>query len=169
MCCALVAAALAAAPACGSNESPTAPTTASPAAATPTPSPTSTAHGSASFKVDGAPITATSVTATFTAGILAIGAGSPAQNNTILSFALTPTGPGVYALGPLSSANALLLVGNPAAGWNAAVGIGSGSITLTSLSATGAAGTFSFTLNAATSSITPGTRTITDGIFNVTF
>ncbi|HWF87093.1 MAG TPA: hypothetical protein VG222_19685 [Vicinamibacterales bacterium] len=82
---------------------------------------------------------------------------------------MTPTGPGVYALGPLSTANAFLLVGNPAAGWNAAVGIGSGSVTVGALTATGASGTFTFTMNAVPNSTATGTKAITEGVFNVTF
>ena len=125
---------------------------------------------SMSFRVDGTLITATSVTAGLSSGILSIGGGDTSRNTT-LSFALTPTatGTGTYTLGPLSAANAMILIGNPAAGWQAAVGIGSGTITINSLTSTTASGTFSFVLAAVGGSGATGTRTITDGVFNVTF
>jgi hypothetical protein len=120
--------------------------------------------------VDGASATATSITAGYANGILSIG-GTDSARNTTLSFALTPTasGAGTYTLGPLSAANAQILIGNPAAGWQAAVGIGSGTITINSLTSTTASGTFSFSLVAVPGSGATGTKTITEGAFNVTF
>ena len=156
---------------CGSSGTSTAPSavTVAPAPApAPAPTPTPTSHGSISFKIDGAPVAATGVTATFANGILTVGGGDSSRN-AVLGFAVTPTGPGVYALGPLSAANALLTMGNPAAGWNAAVGIGSGSITLTTLTSAGASGTFTFNLVAVPNTGATGTKAITEGVFNVTF
>jgi hypothetical protein len=123
-----------------------------------------------SFKVDGDTVTATSITATFANGILAVGGGNSSRNTT-LGFAVTPTaaGTGTYSLGPLSSANAQLLIGNPAAGWQGAVGIGSGTVTLNTLTSTAASGTFAFNLVAVAGSGAAGTRTITEGVFSVTF
>lgn len=120
---------------------------------------------SLSYLLDGTQVTATSVTAQLTNGILSI--GSNAAGSTILGFAFTPTGggTGTYTLGFLSSANAQLQVGNPAQGWQAAVGLGSGSITLTSLTSTSVSGTFQFTMVPSTGA---GTRNITQGQFNVT-
>jgi hypothetical protein len=112
---------------------------------------------------------ATSITAGFANGVLSIG-GTDSSRATTLSFALTPTaaGTGTYALGPLSAANAQVLIGNPAAGWQAAVGIGSGTITINSLTSTAASGTFSFSLLAVAGSGATGTKSITEGAFNVT-
>jgi hypothetical protein len=154
---------------CGSSSTSTAPSavTLAPAPA-PAPTPTPTSHGSIGFKIDGAPVAPTGVTATFANGILAVGGGDSSRN-TVLGFAFAPTGPGVYALGPLSAANALLTMGNPAAGWNAAVGIGGGSITLTTLTSAGASGTFTFNLVAVPNTGATGTKAITEGVFNVTF
>lgn len=123
-----------------------------------------------SFKVDGVTTTATSVTATFANGIMTVGATNATQNTT-LGFALSPnvSGPGTYPFGPLSSANALIFIGNPAAGWQAGVGIGSGTIIITTISATAATGTFSFSLVAVPGTGATGTKAITDGTFNVTF
>jgi hypothetical protein len=113
---------------------------------------------------------ATSITASFANGILSIG-GTDSSRATTLSFALTPTaaGTGTYSLGPLSTANALVLIGNPAAGWQAAAGIGNGTITINSLTSTTASGTFSFSLVAVAGSGASGTKSITEGAFNVTF
>jgi hypothetical protein len=149
---------------CGGNSgTPTSPTTPN------TPSTPSTG-GSLTFKADGASVVATSITAGYANGILSIG-GTDSARSTTLSFALTPTaaGTGVYTLGPISAANAQILIGNPAAGWQAAVGIGSGTITISSLTSTGASGTFSFSLVAVPGSGATGTKTITEGAFNVTF
>jgi hypothetical protein len=60
-------------------------------------------------------------------------------------------------------------MGNPAAGWTAAVGTGSGSITLTTLTSAGASGTFTFNLVAVPNTGATGTKAITEGVFNVTF
>ena len=158
---------------CGSTSTspsgtPTAGTTTPAPSPTPTPSPTS--GSSLSFKIDGSLLTATSVTATFTNGVLAVGGGD-ASKATILGFALATSsvGAGTYTLGPLSSANAFLQLGNPALGWNAAVGIGSGSIVLTTLTTTSASGTFSFNLVALPNTAATGTKAITEGAFNVKF
>src|SRR5262249_12912228 len=109
-------------------------------------------------------------TAGFANGILSIG-GTDSSRNTTIGFALTPTsaGVGTYTLGPTSAANAQILIGNPAAGWQAAVGIGSGTITVNSVSSTAACGTFSCALVAVAGSGATGTKSITDGVFNVTF
>jgi len=157
--------------ACGGDSS-TSPTATPPAvtpAPTPTPTPTPGASaGSFSFRLDGTLVPGTNVTATLAAGILSIGGGNTSTNTT-LGFAFQPTaaGVGTYTLGPLSSANAFLLVGNPAQGWNAAVGIGSGSITLNTFTATTASGTFQFVLNPQPGA--SGIRNVTEGAFTVTF
>jgi hypothetical protein len=127
----------------------------------------SSANGTLTFRVDGTAHTASSITAGMANGILSI-AGTDSSKNTTLSFAITPTsaGVGTYTLGPLNAANALIMVGNPAAGWQAGVGIGSGTVTVTSLSSTNAVGTFSFNLTAVTGTAT-GTKSVTEGVFNV--
>jgi len=149
----------------GGGTSPAAPTGGST-----TTNPPPTASAALTFKIDGSSVTATSVTATNTNGILTIG-GTDSSRATTLSFALTPTaaGVGTYTLGPLSAANAQVLIGSPAAGWQAAVGTGSGTITVNSLTSTSASGTFSFSLVAVAGSGATGTKSITEGAFNVTF
>lgn len=147
----------------GSSPSPTAPTT-------PSGPQSPAANGSMTFKVDGAGRSATSIVASFANGIMSV-AGTDTSNATTLSFAIAPTaaGTGTYTLGPASAANAQILIGNPAASWQAAVGIGSGTITINSFTSTGASGTFSFSLAAVAGSGASGTKSITEGTFNVTF
>jgi hypothetical protein len=169
---------LLAAAACGGGKSsPTSPTTTATTTAanpsptpTPTPTPSPAPSGSMTFKVDGGAVTATSTTATFANGILSVSGGTTASS-TILAFSLTPSaaGTGTYPLGLLSPSNALIQIGNPAAGWQAGVGIGSGTISLTALTSTGATGTFSFTLAAVPGTGATGTKTVTEGAFTVTF
>ncbi len=144
--------------ACGNGStSPTAPTQVS----------NSSGLGTLTFKVDGgSTVTSTAPTATLAGGILSIGGG---VTGTVLGFALTPTagGTGTYTLGALSPANASLLIGNPAAGWQAGVGIGSGTITISSLTSTTVSGTFSFSVAPVQGTGASGTKSVTDGAFNL--
>jgi hypothetical protein len=127
---------------------------------------TSTANGSVAFKVDGVQNAASLVTATYTAGILAIGA-TDTSHQTTLGLALSGSTTGTYTLGQTSATNALLHVGNPAQGWQAGVGFGSGSVTVTTFTATSAVGTFSFTMVPTTGTGATGNKAVTEGTFNV--
>jgi len=121
------------------------------------------------FRVDGTATAVGSANASLANGILSVG-GTDTSRTTTIGFAFSPTaaGVGTYTFGPLSGANAQLLVGNPAAGWQAGVGIGSGTITVTSLTSTSASGTFTFSMVAVAGTGATGTKSITDGVFNVT-
>jgi hypothetical protein len=154
---------------CGGGSSPNAPGGGGSTTTTTTTVP-SAASSVVSYRLDGASVTANLVTANFANGIMSVGATNPSQNIT-LGFALTPnaSAPGTYSFGVLSGANAQIYVGNPAAGWQAGVGIGSGTITINTFSSTGAMGTFSFTMAAVPGTGATGTKSITDGTFNVTF
>jgi hypothetical protein len=86
----------------------------------------------------------------------------------LLTIAM-PRAVGTYSLGAGSVANASLGSSNcSTAGWSTIFG-GSGSITLTTLTSNGAAGTFSANLVPTSGSTATGTRAITEGVFNVTF
>lgn len=107
-------------------------------------------------------------TISFTAGydqvILAF-AGSDASQET-LGIGLIPTnGPGVYPVGPNEPTNANYTEGGGTS-WNADSFTGSGTVTLTSLTETGASGTFSFTLGSDSGA---PDLVVTDGKFDVTF
>ena len=139
--------------------------------------PPPTGRGSMSAKIDGVPWTAIpQAIQVVRVALPGLPSGLLAVNGTdrfscpilLLTFAI-PRVVGTYALGPgaTSGANASLGTSNCAAGqWSDGFG-GSGSITLTTLTSTGAAGTFSFNLTPSPG--TTGTRVVTDGVFNVTF
>jgi hypothetical protein len=115
--------------------------------------------------IDGTPWTATiGFTAANNAGILAFAGSDPSQRT--LGVGLTPVdGTGTYAVGINQPTNANYSEGG-GTNWNAITSTGSGSVTLTELSDTGASGTFSFTLKSDSGG---PDRVVTDGKFSVTF
>lgn len=138
--------------------------------------------GSMTAVIDGKAWTATQgvATASYSGGIFAIGGSDP---NYILSFAVTANGGGTFAIPgadrttgqpPEQAGNNALLIpvvnGVAQPGWAADFTKGSGTIVLTSISATGAAGTFSFALAPSTAAFgTAGSRIISSGTFSVKF
>ena len=131
---------------------------------------------SLSATIAGAQWTANSgIAATYTNNILSIG-GSNSGSQTTLGFAvgrgdggaLTTT---TYTLAPLEGHNATLYVvtGGTSQGWFAGPAFGSGTITITALSATGASGTFTFNLVPVAGTGASGNKSITQGVFNVRF
>lgn len=103
-------------------------------------------------------------TASYDQGILAF-AGSDASQRTLGIGLIPGDGPGVYPVGPNQPTNANYSEGG-ATSWNADPFAGSGSVTLTSLTETGATGTFSFVLE---SDAGGPDLVVTDGKFDVTF
>jgi hypothetical protein len=77
----------------------------------------------------------------------------------------TGNGVGVHTVGASSAVTGTLSVGG--VGYTASGTAGSGSVTLTTLTATRAVGTFSFTV--VNASATPASRQITNGSFDVAF
>ncbi len=125
------------------------------------------AHGSISAKIDGATWCANlGLNASYHGNILAIGATDNTGQTLGIGVAVL-NGPGTYAIGPLSATNATLY-STGGGGWSATLAQGSGSVTINSISSSGASGTFTFTLTPGNGS-TVGNRTITNGVFNVTF
>ena len=122
-----------------------------------------------SARIDGA--SWTSVTgalgASFTAGnpglLVVIGADAA---GTTLGFTALVTGPGVYPINAASGSLASLVIGAQA--WQANILGGSGSIAVTTLTATGVSGTFTFTMVPVAGSGATGNKSITDGVFNMT-
>ncbi len=116
-------------------------------------------NGSMSAKIDGVQWTANAtVRASSQNGIIGV-AGTDASFQT-LTFALAASGPGTYNIGVVNAANAEFV--SAANAWSAAGNIGGGTITITSLTATAVAGTFTFTL------MKGGTaKSVTDGKFNI--
>jgi hypothetical protein len=124
-------------------------------------------NGSMTARVDGAAFTAFSVAATFSNGILAVSGVqlSPSQG---LTFGVATTGPGTFNVGTTSAVNGIYVSGSNAS-WLASGNVGSGSVTITTLNSTRAVGTFNFVLQAQQGTAATGTRTITQGAFDVRF
>jgi len=124
--------------------------------------------------VDGSAFLAvpSSITASSTAGILRV-AGSEAASGSsarALELVVLASGPGLYPIGPPQGAlgtSASLTFGS--ARWAADATMGSGSITLNTLTSSRASGTFFFNAAPAPGSEAAGTRIVTEGVFTVTF
>jgi Family of unknown function (DUF6252) len=143
--------------ACSSKSNPAAPTN------------TTLPHGSMSATIDGTQwVATTGLSVTYNQGILAA-AGVDNSLNT-LAFAVFASAPGTYPIGATSPTNALFTMNsNGSKSWQAASTLGSGSVTVTTLTATGATGTFSFTLVANGGSGASGNKVVTNGKFNLKF
>lgn len=155
----LLSAALLLVTACGSDSSsPTAP-------------PPTLTHGTMSAVVDGKAWTATvGLSAAYQNNILAF-AGVAADKSTI-TIALAPlSGLGTYTISIGEATNASYSInGGALAQWQGVGGVGgTGSVVLTSLTATGASGTFSFELPPISNTAATGTKSITNGKFDLTF
>jgi hypothetical protein len=129
------------------------------------------ATGSISAQINGVAWAAVCVkAATFFNGIVSF-AGSDNLTNVanaeVIGIATQAAGPGTFPISLSNGTNAQLTIGATQL-WqaNAVLG-GSGTITLTTLTATGTSGTFSFDLIAVPPGT--GTKSITNGVFNLTF
>jgi hypothetical protein len=121
-------------------------------------------QGSVTARIDGSSWRATAVSANYNGAILAIAGSDGART---LGFGVSTSGPGTFTIAATQTMNALLSQAGSNVGWHALGTIGSGTLTLSTLTATGASGTFSFVLAASDGS--SSTRTITNGAFNVKF
>jgi hypothetical protein len=133
---------------------------------TPTPSPTGS---SMSAKIDGVAWSGTGgVTAIHGSGLFSIGAAN--NSGVTLGVATIASGPGTYTVGTsATNSNLMMFAGGALRSWKAGVAGGSGSITFTTLTATGASGTFFFTLVPDVATGATGNKSVTEGVFNVTF
>ena len=132
--------------------------------------PGNTATGSMSATINGTAWRALCVgVSTLAPGVISIGGGEPTTATTgmTLGFA-TNRAIGTTNVGVLSGTNALLTVGGNAL-WQAALSNGSGTVTISTLTATSASGTFSFVMTAQAGTVATGTRTVTGGAFSVNF
>ncbi len=124
------------------------------------------ANGSMSAKIDGSNFNASvAIAATYSGGILAI-AGTDGQGRTI-GLGGQVAAPGTFTVGATNPTNFSVTTGS--AGWQAAITTGSGSFTVTSISATGAKGTFQFTAGPLAGTGATGNKVVTEGAFDVTF
>jgi hypothetical protein len=125
--------------------------------------------GTFTARIDGQQWTAAApLAAAYNGGVFALG-GSNSQLTTIAFAVITNGQPGTYPIGPTIPTNGILTIGASGPTWIASAQGGSGSIIITSISTTGATGTFSFNMIANGTSGSTGTKTVTNGAFNVTF
>jgi hypothetical protein len=135
--------------ACGSNE-PT--------------GPAPLANGTYRARIDGAEFNAISAAVIGgVGGLYSLGGGNAAGQT--VGFAWLDTGTGTYPIGGATVAT-YTHMGQT---WSASSAQGSGSIVVTTTSANRVAGTFSFVLQADAASGATGTRTVTEGSFDLTY
>jgi len=136
--------------ACGSNE-PT--------------GPAPLANGTYRAKINGADFNAMSAAVVSSGGLYSLGGGNAAGQT--IGFAWVNAGPGTYPIG--GAATTIATHTHSGQVWSASTAQGSGSIVVTTTSATRVAGTFSFVLQADAASGATGTRTVTEGVFDLTY
>jgi hypothetical protein len=138
------------------------------------PSSNTQSTSSLTARIDGTQWTAASgIFGNYQNNILSIG-GSNTGSQVTLGFAVGrgdggPLTTATYSFGPLEGHNATLYMGNPVQGWFGGPNFGSGTVTITALSSTGAAGTFTFTLVPTPGTGSSGNKAITQGLFNIRF
>jgi len=127
--------------------------------------------GTISARIDGTLWTGTVlVHANRVQNVLSFGGGG-LMNGQATSIAITiipATGPGTVTFGPGVHAGATLGI-TQAASWSASSSQGSGTVTLTTLDDERVAGTFQFVAEPNDTGTATGTRTVTDGQFNIRF
>jgi hypothetical protein len=127
--------------------------------------PNPSGNGSMSATIDGSAFVAIGIAASTSNSLLII-AGADASSRSVTISASMLQGTGVQAIGQGNAAIGQLIIGGNA--WIAG-GLqgGSGTINIATLTATRAAGTFSFTAPAQLGTTTPATRLVTNGQFDV--
>ncbi|NNE44443.1 MAG: hypothetical protein HKN12_09555 [Gemmatimonadetes bacterium] len=119
--------------------------------------------GTMTATLDGAPWNASIVTANATGTFIAVGASD--ASGLAVGFNFDQTGPGSYPIASGETTQAL--IATQAGVWNAGGVVGSGELVITVLTATRVAGTFTFTFDGP--GLTPATRSLTAGSFDVEF
>jgi hypothetical protein len=128
----------------------------------------SSGKGSISARIDGVQWSSIVTAAQYTNTGLIISGADNSNPPHALGLGVAAVAPGTYQITlPNPTANASWTVGPST--WQASLIGGSGTVTITSLTSTGAAGTFSFTMVAVPNTAASGSKAITDGVFNVTF
>lgn len=125
------------------------------------------ANGSLSAMVDGQQWTATTIAANYLGQIGALVIAGSDAAGIGLAFTVPADAPGTYDLQATPGMNSSLTVGGE--GWLAVAATGSGTVTITTLTAGRAVGTFSFVLVADDGGTTPQARSVTSGQFDVTY
>jgi hypothetical protein len=147
----MVASALVVSTACGSSSSSS------------STGPTNTGGRTLSAKVDGVAWSTNSVGGSVANGVVIL-AGSDGTQTIGISFAPTT---GTQPISVSTVVSGSLTIGSQT--WKAGPGTGTGTVTVTTATANHFVGTFSFTGQGVVSSVTPATRQVTAGTFDVTF
>jgi len=123
-------------------------------------------NGTMTATVDGTSWSAIQISIVRGGNIITIGGGS--VDLIAMGIAWQDQGVGTYTVGgtPLATAN---LSEGGSNSWQANGVQGSGSVTVTSISATRVTGTFVFTAEASQGSGTPASRVVTNGAFDIAF
>ncbi len=124
-----------------------------------------TGNGQFSATIDGVAWTSDVTIAVNSSGVIAI-SGASVNGETGMAFGFLSTGTGVYPIGA-NLFSLAVMTGPGGAEWSAAEGVGSGSTTVTTLTATRIAGTFNFVMEAE-GTTTPAQRVVTGGTFDLT-
>jgi hypothetical protein len=127
-------------------------------------------NGDMTAKIDGSAWSSVATFATRSptgSGTIVAVSGSDAHSSAI-SFGFTDAGVGTYTIGATNGTNANVFT-SAGAGWSASAIAGSGAIVVTALDASHIAGTFSFVGEAVAPAGATGTKTVSQGVFNVTF
>jgi hypothetical protein len=106
------------------------------------------------------------VSATRANGAIGIGGGD-ADGDILMGIGFPDGGTGTYTVGPVNPTNMSLTEGSSQ--WVASSLGGSGTVTVTALTATRVAGTFSFVAAPLPGGSASGTRTVTSGEFDLEF
>jgi hypothetical protein len=126
--------------------------------------------GSMTARVDGAGFTAFGVAASYNNGVLGV-TGSQISPQQAITFSVPATATGTVTVSP-TVGFALYTLGAGNAIWGAGLtfsSTASGSVTITTLTSSRAVGTFSFVMQPQQGSAATGTKTITQGAFDVRF
>lgn len=122
-------------------------------------------NGSFTARVDGSSFNASFAVVAVAGSIISIGASNASGQS--LGFAWVDAGAGTYTISQAAPTNGNYSFGNSS--WGAGAGGGSGSIVISTRTTNRVAGTFSFTMNATPGTSATGTKTISQGSFDLTF
>lgn len=130
------------------------------------PSGNTPSNGSFSARIEGSAWSATQIIASVQTGAVTVLSGGNAQHS--VGFAFIDNGTGTYTVGAGSPTNGSYIEATTGRMWVANTVGGSGSVTVTTRTADRIAGTFSFVF-APSDPGTTGTKTVTNGAFDVRF
>jgi hypothetical protein len=134
--------------------------------ASPNPNPNNNTTRTMSARIDGVQWTAIGVGVSANSGLIVVSGSNTTTTAIGVAFSrLQGTGTQVFG----SNAAALGTMTQGSMAWSTATPQATGSVTLTTLTANRAAGTFQFTAPALTQGSTPSPRVITSGQFDVVF